>query len=77
VSGEFVRTPPPAEVDALPVSTPRRFTATDWALPGRALDVNLEGSYVHQYKLEISGYLILSGTLVISIDLKTPRFCGT
>src|ERR1700730_230523 len=44
-------------------SSPRRFTARDWALPGRALDVNLEGSYVHQYKLEISGYLILSGDI--------------
>jgi hypothetical protein len=45
-------------------------------LPGRAPDVNLEGSFVHQDKLEISGYLILSRTLVISVDLKTPRFCG-
>jgi hypothetical protein len=31
---EFVRAAPPAEVDGLLVSTPRRFTAADWALPG-------------------------------------------
>jgi hypothetical protein len=45
------------------------------ALPGGAPDVNLESSYVHQYKLEISGYLILS--IGYFTDLKTPRFCGT
>jgi hypothetical protein len=30
VSAEFVLTPPPAEADGRPVSTPRRFTAADW-----------------------------------------------